>query len=135
MYSFLLQAHSEWRYIVLVLLLVSIVKYLIGWLQGSTWGRWDRLLGTATTIVVDIQLLMGLILWGLAMSQGTLEGRPERAIEHPTTMIVAIVVMHLGWMRARKQNDDHLRHRWAALTFLVTGALVALGLTVVGALL
>ncbi len=132
MYSFLMQAHADWRYLVLLVLGVSLVKYLVGWLRGSSWGRPDQILGTATTIVVDIQLLIGLALWGVAMSQGLLGqlGR-VRAFEHPITMLVAIAVMHLGWSRARRQAQDRDRFRWATLAFLVAGLLILLGINLV----
>ncbi len=132
MYSFLMQAHADWRYLVLLLLGVSLVKYLVGWLRSSSWGRPDQILGTVTTIVVDIQLLSGLALWGVAMSQGLLGqlGR-VRAFEHPTTMLVAIAIMHLGWRRARHQATDRDRFRWATLAFLVAGLLILLGIRLV----
>ncbi|MCB0189700.1 MAG: hypothetical protein KDE31_35760 [Caldilineaceae bacterium] len=65
LYTILKEAHSGWRYIVLLLLAVVIVKYVIGWLQKGQWTNLGRRLGLFTTIAVDIQMLLGLIIWGM----------------------------------------------------------------------
>lgn len=127
MYNFVLRAHSEWRYLVILALVVVLVKYLLGWFGKREWTDLDRRLGSITSIVVDIQLLMGLILWGIHAAQGSLGANMVRTIEHPVTMLVAIVVMHVGFVRARKAEMGS-RFRVAALTFLVTGAIIGLGI-------
>jgi hypothetical protein len=127
-YSILREAHSGWRYIALLFLAIAIVKYVLGWVQNSQWRDLDRRIGLFTTIAVDIQLLLGLVLWALLAGQGLIGTiGPLVAMEHPTTMIIAIAVMHIGWARARKAATDSGRYRTAALTFIITVALVALG--------
>lgn len=127
MYNFLLMAHSGWRYIVLLLLAVAIVKFLIGWLGKGNWSSLDRRIGLFTTISVDIQFVLGLALWGVAASLGLIEGRVVRMMEHPVIMLIAIVIMHIGWSRARKATGDQAKFQTAAIAFVVTGLLVALG--------
>ncbi len=127
MYNFVLRAHSEWRYLVILALVVVLVKYLLGWLGKREWTELDRRLGSITSIVVDIQLLMGLILWGIHAAQGSLGAHAVRTIEHPVTMLVAIVVMHVGFVRVRKAEvGSHFR--MAFLTFAATGIIVSLGI-------
>lgn len=125
MYTFLLMAHSGWRYIALVLLAVAVIKFVWGWLQKSDWRTLDRQIGLFTTIGVDIQVLLGLILWAVAAGMGLVGGRVVRMMEHPVLMLIAIVIMHIGWSRARKAAIDADKFRIAALTFIVTGLLVA----------
>jgi hypothetical protein len=125
MHELLLNAHSGWRYLALLLLVIAIVKFALGYAQKSGWSSMDRRIGLFTTIAVDIQVLLGLVLWGVAMPIGHLN--PTRAFEHPTTMIVALIVMHIGWSRTRKADSDGGKFRTAALTFVLTGLLVALG--------
>ena len=60
--NFLLQFHSGWRYIVIVVLVVAIAKLLIGWLTNGKWSKLDQGLGAATPLIVDIQMLLGLVL-------------------------------------------------------------------------
>ncbi|MBX2999178.1 MAG: hypothetical protein KF893_11760 [Caldilineaceae bacterium] len=128
--NILFMAHSGWRYIALLVLVIAILKYLIGWLQGGKWGNLDRQIGLITTIGVDIQVLLGIVLWALRV--GIMQNAErmyfiERYIEHPVTMLIAIVVMHIGWARVRKTAGDTDKFRVAALTFIITGLLVALG--------
>lgn len=126
--TFIFMAHSGWRYIALLVLVIAILKYLIGWLQGGKWSNLDRQIGLITTIGVDIQVLLGIVLWALRVMEV-----PERMnaitayMEHPVTMLIAVVVMHVGWARVRKTAGDTDKFRIAALTFIVTGLLVALG--------
>jgi hypothetical protein len=127
MYTFLLMAHSGWRYIAFLVLVVAILKYGLGWVQSSRWSNLDRQIGLATVIGVDIQVLLGIVLWAVAAGMGLVAGRVERMMEHPVLMLVAVVIMHIGWARVRKTAGDQDKHRLAALTFIVTGLIVALG--------
>lgn len=124
MYNFLLMAHSGWRYLALLALIVAIVKYLMGWLGNGGWSKVDRQIGLIASIVVDIQLLLGLVLWAVAWSDHPLS--TTRGMEHPVIMLIAIAVMHIGQSRVKKAADDS-KARTAAITFIVTGLLVALG--------
>lgn len=36
MYNFLLMAHSGWRYIALLVLIIAIANYLIGWFRSDS---------------------------------------------------------------------------------------------------
>jgi hypothetical protein len=127
MYYFLLMAHSGWRYIAFLVLAIAILKFVLGWVQSSQWSKLDRQIGLATVIGIDIQLVLGIALWAIAAGMGLVAGRVERMMEHPVLMIIAIVIMHIGWARVRKTAGDTDKHRVAALTFIVTGLIVALG--------
>ncbi len=124
MYNFLLMAHSGWRYLALLALVVAIVKYLMGWLGSGGWSKVDRQIGLIAAIVINIQLLLGLILWVVAWNDPLLNATP--GMEHPVTMLVAIAIMHIGQARVKKAADGR-KAQTAATTFIVTGLLVALG--------
>lgn len=126
MYNFLLMAHSGWRYLALLALAIAVVKYLMAWLGSGGWGKIDRQIGTITSIVVDIQLLTGLILWAVDAGMGMVGANITRTVEHPVWMIIAIAVMHIGWNRTKKAADGD-KARTAAITFVATGLLVAVG--------
>ena len=126
MYTFLLMAHSGWRYLALLALAVAVVKYLMGWLGNGGWGKIDRQIGLITSIVVDIQLLTGLVLWAVGAGMGLVGANITRTVEHPVWMLIAIVVMHIGQSRVKKAADGD-KARTAAITFIATGLLVAVG--------
>lgn len=119
------EAHSGWRYIVLLVIGLALLKFLIGWLGKQQWGKFDRILGIATPIVIDIQWLLGLILW--IMQQRWLGGSALVSWEHPTTMTLALIAAHIGWSRAKRSTTDTAKYQAAFLGFLVAGLLVAVG--------
>ena len=128
MYNILTEAHSGWRYLALLALVVAVAAYLVSWLRGREWSRLEQRIGLYAIVVVDIQLLLGLILWGVGASMGIIGANAARTIEHPFTMLLAIVLLHVGWVWT-KRSDETVRLRNGAVTFVVTGLLVLAGLT------
>ena len=127
-YIFFTEAHSGWRYLASLALVVAVAAYLVSWLRGREWSRLEQRIGLYAIVVVDIQLLLGLILWGVGGSLGLIGANATRTIEHPLTMLLAIVLLHVGWVWT-KRSDETVRLRNGALTFVVTGLLVLAGLT------
>lgn len=119
------EAHSGWRYLVLLVLGLAILKLLIGLLGRQQWGRFDQLLGVATPIMIDIQWLLGIILW--IIEQRWMGGSALVSWEHPTTMTLALVAAHVGWSRAKRSTNDRAKFQAAFIGFLVTGVLLAVG--------
>jgi len=121
--NILLMLHSILRWIILLVAVVAIVKFALGWLRGGAFKGMDRGL-------MDLQVTLGIIyfLWnGFAE-----EGFPAFRIEHAITMIIAAVVAHLP---ARWKNaDDKTRFRNNLFTIIAALVLVMIGLTfIVGA--
>ena len=63
MYNILKSAHSGWRYIVLILLVVAVINALSGWFGKKTYTEGNRKLNVFTLISAHIQLLIGLVLY------------------------------------------------------------------------
>lgn len=127
MYYFMTQAHSGWQYLASLALIVAVTVYVVSWLRGQMWSALYRRIGSYAIIVIDIQLLLGLTLWGVGASMGIVGANALRTIEHPFTMLLAIVLLHAGWVWT-KRSEETVRLRNGAVTFLVTGLLVLLGL-------
>ncbi len=127
-YIFFTEAHSGWRYLASLALVVAVAAYLVNWLRGREWSWLDQRIGLYAIVVVDIQLLLGLILWGVGASMGIIGANAARTIEHPFTMLLAIVLLHVGWVWT-KRSDETVRLRNGALTFVVAGLMVLAGLT------
>lgn len=126
MMEFMLQAHSGWRYLVILITIAAIAKYGFSWLTARSWTGMDQMLGTAMPIVYDIQLLLGLLLW--IMQQRWTGVVPLSSWEHPVTMILAVVAAHITWSRVKKTSDDAVRFRTGAVGFLAAGVIMALGM-------
>ncbi|MGL4648845.1 MAG: hypothetical protein ACRC1H_05510 [Caldilineaceae bacterium] len=124
-YTILQQAHSGWRYLVLLALIVALAKYLIGWLGNGKWSNFDTMLNRFTPVVIDIQWLLGLIVWISASWWNN--GDRARAFEHPLILTAAVVVAHIFAARVRKQETDNGKYRTAFIGYLITTILIALG--------
>ena len=125
--TILYQAHSGWRYIVLLLLVVALVKLLIGLVGGQRWSRLDHNLGVATPLVITIQWVLGIVLWAVAPAAWFLERGSVNFAEHAGTMTLAVAAAHIGWSRAKRASSDGAKFRTAFIGFLIAGLLVALG--------
>ncbi len=114
----LLMAHSVLRWLILLIALVAIVKYMIGWLGKGQFRGMDRGLMSGFSGLMDLQVTLGIIL--LLWSGFSGAGFPLSRILHGMIMILAAVVAHLS---ARWKHADD-RTRFQNNLFIVAGSLV-----------
>ena len=114
MYTGLQHLHSYLAYLVLLGLLIGIANSVMGYLKWRRFEDKDRKLALPGLILTHIQFLAGLILYfispigfsnfsGEAMSDATSR---LYVLEHPLTMIIAIVLITIGYSRAKKSEDN-----------------------------
>jgi hypothetical protein len=125
MLTVLYEAHSGWRYLVILVLVLAILRALWGWLRQGEWGGLDNRLGLITTIVIDIQLLLGIVVW--IMQQQWMGFNPLAAWEHPVTMILTAAAAHITSSRVKKQATSADKFRTATIGYIIAGVLLALG--------
>ncbi|MCE7988665.1 MAG: hypothetical protein DYG89_46515 [Caldilinea sp. CFX5] len=125
--NILFEAHSGWRYLVILVLVVALVKLLMGLVTNQRWSRLDQMLGVATPLVITIQWLLGIVLWALAPTAWFLDRGSVNFWEHSVTMTLAVAASHIGWSRAKRASDDAGKFRAAFWGFLIAGLLVAVG--------
>ncbi|MBE0671201.1 MAG: hypothetical protein IH588_11480 [Anaerolineales bacterium] len=114
----LLIAHSFLRWLIVLVAVIAIVKFALGWLRGGEFKSMDRGLASGFSGLLDLQVTIGLILMIWTGLAGV--GFPMFRIEHATTMIIAAVVAHLP---ARWKNAaDTIRFR--NTLFCILGALL-----------
>ena len=123
--SVLLTIHSVVRWLIVIVAIIAIVKFAIGWLRGGTFSSIDQRLASSFSGLIDLQVTLGLIylIWnGLAV-----EGFPMFRIEHAVTMIIAAVVAHLQvrW----KNADDKTRFRNSLFIILDTLIIIFIGVS------
>jgi hypothetical protein len=122
----LLSIHSIVRWIIVVVGVIALVKFAVGWLGNGRFAGMDRGLTSGFSGLIDLQVTLGIIflLWsGMAGA-----GFPMVRIEHMTTMIIAAVVAHLP-MRW-KNAPDKVRFRNSFVAVLVTAVLIFAGVAV-----
>ncbi len=121
MNDILKSAHSGWRYVVFLLLIIAVVKALSGWLGNKPYTEGDRKLNVFTLISAHIQLLLGLVLyfsegWYRLSSAGAPAVRYFK-MEHISMMIVAIVLITVGNSKSKKIAEAVAKHRIIAIFF------------------
>jgi membrane-associated HD superfamily phosphohydrolase len=111
MYSGLIHAHSGFRWIVLVLLLITIINAFGKRNGAKPWTVQDQKLALYTFISTHIQLLFGLILYfispkvqfaGAAMKDKILR---FFTVEHSLLMLIAIALITIGYLKAKKAPE------------------------------
>ena len=109
--------HSALRWVVLVLLVITLVK---AWQnRGGTFTKGQAKLGLFTMITLHVQLLLGLALYmmkgwiSMLGTPGVMESTVMRffAVEHLAGMIIAILFGTLGHSLVKRAGDDALKHR------------------------
>jgi len=117
-------AHSGWRYVVIFVVLVVLVKFLIGWIGRAQWSQWDQRLGAATPGVFDVQVLLGLVLWIVASGW---QLAPRLAWEHPLTMLLALAIVHATWMMVKRTAAADRKFRLGLLGYLAGAVVMGVG--------
>jgi uncharacterized membrane protein YfcA len=117
MYPFLVHLHSGFRYIVLLLLLVVIVKSLLGWLNSSKFEAIDNKLSLWLLIATHLQLLGGLVLYFISpfvqFNAATMKDATTRywTVEHLTMMLLAVALITVARITHKKLSDDGAKFR------------------------
>ncbi len=114
MYTGLQHLHSFLAYLVLISLLVGIANGLMGYLKWRRFKDKDRKLALPALITTHLQFLLGLILyvisplgWSNFSSKAMGEATTRLYIlEHPLTMIIAVILITVGYVRAKKSEDS-----------------------------
>lgn len=121
MNDILKSAHSGWRYVVFLLLIIAVVKALSGWFGNKAYTEGDRKLNVFTLISAHIQLLIGLVLyfsegWYKLSSAGAPAVRYFK-MEHISMMIVAIILITVGNAKSKKVTEAVAKHRTISVFF------------------
>lgn len=130
MYTGFLHLHNMLRWLLLIVIVVTLVKYLVGWIGSKPWTKADNVLGVVFTSLMDLQLLTGLVLYfflspvtklalsdfGAAMKDS---GLRFYAVEHIFMMIVAVALVHVGRAKSKKEKTDHAKFKVASIFYLI----------------
>jgi len=131
LYTAVQHAHSGLRWVVLILLIAAIVKAASKRRGGSVYPGKDKL-ALYAFISTHLQLLLGLVLYlflspYVKFDGDTMGNQVTRfyTVEHFLGMIVAIIVISVGYIRAKKQAE--LNKGWKTIgTFYLIGLILIL---------
>ena len=128
MYTGLQHTHSGLAYLALLALVLVIIWALVGALSGRDFQEKDRKIALIAFILCHIQLLVGLILYfvssigfSLLAGGGTMSDATARltALEHPLINILAIVLISVGFIRAKKLESSTAKFRSIYMMYAV----------------
>lgn len=119
-YEILKNAHSGWRYVVLVLLILATINALAGWLGNKSYTEGNRKLNVFTLISTHIQFVFGLVLYFLSpLTKGPMGDSLYRywKVEHISMMLIAVVLITIGNAKSKKGTVAPAKHKSVAIFF------------------
>lgn len=129
MTTIMLMAHSGWRWIVLILMVVTLLDMLLGWFSKRNWNYTvDSGLLTATRVSMYIQVALGIVLWILMGYWSNMRFTGEHAI----VLLLALGAVEFGAARAKKLEDPTSKYKFGAIGLIIALVLVIVGLQAVG---
>jgi hypothetical protein len=125
MYTGLQHLHSFMTYLVLLGLVISLVVAIGGMSGNKPFTEKNRKLSLLGLIPAHLQWVIGLILYfvsplGMAnISSAGMKDSTSRLyfLEHPLTMIIAVVLITVGYARAKRLQDDKKRYSSIAIFY------------------
>jgi hypothetical protein len=129
MYQIFLPIHIFFKYAILLLILVVVVKSLVGWLSKSQFSKGDNILSVLVMAFAHMQFFIGLVLYfvspNVQFTEGFMKNPALRywSIEHISLMLVAIILITIGRISSKKAKNDAAKHKklflFTALGFLL----------------
>ena len=119
-YEILKSAHSGWRYVVFLLLLIAVIQAIVSWIDKKEYTERNRKLNVFTLISAHIQFVFGVILYFLSpLTKGPMADTLYRywKVEHISMMIIAVILITVGNAKSKKGTDSVKRHKSIAIFF------------------
>ncbi|MBK9592337.1 MAG: cytochrome B [Crocinitomicaceae bacterium] len=105
-------AHSGWRWVVLILLLVAIFKAFSGWKSKRDFTAGDKKIAMFAMIAFHLQWTVGLVMYftspKVAFVPGMMKDSMLRffAIEHIFGMTLAMALLTIGYSKSKKLAES-----------------------------
>jgi hypothetical protein len=130
MYTGFLHLHNILRWLLLISLVITLIKYLWGWFGKHEFRKTDNLLGLIFTSLMDLQLLTGLLLYfflsplnkiALSDFRAAMKNQALRfyAVEHLLMMLIAVILVHLGRFRSKRATTHLAKFRIASVYYMI----------------
>ena len=122
-YSLVKEIHSYLRWLILLLAVITVVKYLAGWMGKKSFGSIDNRLSLFFVSALDLQLIFGLCLYfflsPVTQSGSQFDPATVRfySMEHPMIMLVAIILAHVGRVMVKKSATNDLKFKRGTIFF------------------
>ncbi len=129
MYTGLLHTHSLVRWIMLILLIMTVLRSYNGWKSKRSFTPGDKKMVLFTLIFSHVQLLIGFLLYmvspivkaALNDMGAAMKDKMSRfyAVEHISIMIIAILLITIGNAMAKRTTNDTDRFKKIFIYFFI----------------
>lgn len=133
MYVTLLTLHSLVRWLVLVFLLYSLYRSLIGFLKNRSFSKKDNALRHWTATIAHLQLMIGILLYTQSPLVKYFWSDTNRGIQnldftfysfiHLVLMLTAIILVTIGSALAKRKTPDRLKFQtmltWFSIALII----------------
>jgi hypothetical protein len=130
MYTGLLHLHSFLRYIVLILVLLSIFQAVTA--GNKPYTATNKKINLFALISAHTQLLIGLVLYFISPNVNFKDmSNPTTrywTVEHITMMILAIVLITIGYSKSKKAIEAKAKHRAIYIYYTLAIVIVLLAI-------
>jgi hypothetical protein len=138
LFPLILTVHSGLRWLVVTAAVAAVICSFLGLIRGSAFKPGGRRTGAIYTGLLDLQLLVGLYLYATsptvhAALQNMAAAMKEHelrffAVEHLTTMLIAVILAHVGSIRAKRALSDKAAYSRALFWFTASTIVLFLGI-------
>lgn len=127
--SVILNLHSYWAYLVLIILIIATFNAIIKSTGGKEYSAKDFRISLFTLIVSHIQLLIGLILYFVSprfdlwseLGGGVMSNSLARLylVEHPFINIIAVALITIGYSKHKKKLTSKAKLKTIAVFYTI----------------
>ncbi|WP_035842770.1 hypothetical protein [Crocinitomix catalasitica] len=134
LYKILNPAHSGWRWIVLILLVLVIIEAHKGWKGNKTFTDKNKKLALFAMIAFHIQFLAGLVLYfvspKVAFISETMSNKLLRffTVEHSLMMIIAMILITIGHSKSKKATLDTQKFKSIAVYYTIAFIIIMIAI-------
>ena len=133
-YRWVLVAHSDWRWAVLISGLATLVSALSGLSGERAWAASGAKVARFFGIAVDIQILLGFTMYlilspltTVALRVTTMRLPPFFTLFHPAIRFGAFIAVHVSAVLVRRARSDVGHHRRALIFYGITWLIILAG--------
>ena len=117
---YILMAHSIWRWVLLVMMIIVMFKMVVGWFGDQTWTDRDAKLMQSTRYIMYVQVVLGVILL-IMLGQFT----NMRLIgEHVIVALLGVGGVEFGAARAKKVEGSKNKFKFASIGLIISLVLI-----------
>ena len=126
--------HSSLRWVFLLAMIFAIVNAIRKWKSGEKFGAKDKLLNILTIALTHTMGVIGVVLLFISpkvqFTEGFMKNDQIRfyLTQHTFGMVVAIILITIGYSKAKKAADDKAKFKKTAVWFTISLLIVLISI-------